>query len=268
MSANSCSKILFGMGMAVACIGAAHAQSPALDRISIWVGGSDLSTKATLGATSNSAGSLGELDLGKGDQTVGRARLDLLLFESQGFSFDYYSLSRTKNRSYGGVFEYDGVPFDLEANLRSDFDIDLGSAAWHWWFGSGNDVFGFGLGAAWYRAGLRLDGSLMAEGEPITASTRWSEDAVAPVVTFAYKHAFSDSLRFYADANGLKKNGGKLSGHLYNLHAGVEWFPWTHVGLGVEYGKSKLSLHRDGSSTSSSLDIDFHGPALFARLRF
>lgn len=265
----SVSRILCGLGLAMAGFGVAHAApSPALDRISVWVGGSNFDTDATLEGTTTSAGSLGKLDLGKGNQSVARARLDLLLFDSQGFSFDYYALSRTKKRRYDGLFDYEDVSFDLSADFRSDFDIDLGSASYHWWFGSGSNVFGFGLGAAYYRAKLGLAGSVSSGGEQVRAEATWSEDAAAPVVTFAYKHAFSDSLRFYADANGLKKNGGKLAGHLYNVRAGVEWFPWTNVGLGVEYGKSKLSLQRDRSNSSSALDIDFHGPSLFARLRF
>lgn len=263
------SRISCGFALAIACCGVAHAApSPALDRISVWLGGSNFDTSATLESTTTSAGSIGKLDLGKGNQSVARARLDLLVFDSQGFSFDYYGLSRTKRRSFDGTFEYDDVPFDLTADLRSDFDIDLGSASYHWWFGSGSDVFGFGLGAAYYRAKLGLQGVVSGAGEQVSAEAKWSDDAVAPVVTIAYKHAFSDALRFYADANGLKKNGGKLSGHLYNVRAGLEWFPWTNVGIGAEYGKSKVSLQRDRSASSSALDIDFHGPSLFARLRF
>lgn len=267
MNPNFARKALFALG-AVVCCGSAHAQSPALDRISVWVGGSDLDTKATLESSVRSVGSLGKLDLGEGNQSIARARLDLLLFDTQGFSFDYYSLSRTKTRAYDGSFEFEGVPFDLEASFRSKFDIDLGSAAYHWWFGSGADVFGFGLGAAYYRAKLGLQGSVLLEGEPMSAEAKWSDSAVAPVVTLAYKHAFSDAFRVYLDADGLKKNGGKLSGHLYNVRAGLEWFPWRNVGIGAEYGKSKLSLRRDRSSSDTTLDIDFHGPSLFARFRF
>lgn len=254
----------------VACTEAVRAEpSPALDRVSVWLGGSNLDTRATLQSNSRSGRlSTGKLDLGKGNQAIVHARLDLLLFDAQGFSFDYYGLSRVKRRSYEGRFDYEGIPFDLAASLRSRFDIDLGSAAWHWWFGSDRDVVGVGLGGAWYRARLGLHGRLAIAGETIDGAAKWSESATAPVVTIAYRHAFSQAFRVYADANGLKKNGGPLSGHLYNLRAGAEWFPRPNVGIGAEYGHSRVSLRHERTSFDSRLDIDFQGPSLFARLRY
>ena len=252
----------------VAC-GIVQAQpSPALDRISFWIGGSNLDTDATLEASSFDPPEHGKLDLGRGNQSITRARLDLLLFDAQGFTFDFYSLKRSKNRSYDGDFRFQGIPFDLSANLRTNFDVDLGSAAWRWWFGSGNDVFGIGLGGAYYRVKLDLHGTVNIDEQAVSAHEHWSDDAVAPVVSLAYKHAFSDSVRLYMDASGLKKNGGSLRGHIYDVRAGVEWFPWTNFGLSAEYGKSKLSLRRERDQYAAAFNSDFHGPSVFARLRF
>lgn len=256
-------------GLALFLCGTAYAeQSPALDRISVWIGGSNLETKADLDVTHAAVGSLDKLDLARGNQSVAHARLDLLVFDSQGFSFDYYTLGRSKQRSHSGSFEYDGDIYDLDAGLHSDFDVSLGSAAYHWWFGSDRDVFGVGVGAAFYRAKVQLDGSATVNGQPVAAAAHWSGTAIAPTLTLAYKHAFSDSLRLYVDAGGVKKNGGSLSGHLYDIRAGVEWFPLSNVGLALEYGKTEVSLYRERISSSAALDIDFHGPSLFARFRF
>ncbi len=48
----------------------------------------------------------------------------------------------------------------------------------------------------------------------------------------------------------------------------MEWIPLSNVGLALEYGKTEVSLYRERISSSAALDIDFHGPSLFARLRF
>lgn len=270
MTAGWVKKSVSAVAAAMTMCGVAQAEpAQALDRISVWIGGSVLDTRADLDATHTSVGSLSKIDLGKGSQTVGHARLDLLVFDSQGFSFDYYSLGRSKNHSRSGMFEYDGDIYDLQAGLHSDFDVSLGSAAYHWWFGSNADVFGVGVGAAFYRAELQLDGTAIINGmPPVSEHTSWSGTAVAPTLTLAYKHAFSDSLRLYVDAGGVKKNGGSLSGHLYDIRAGVEWFPFNNFGFAVEYGKTAVSLYRERISSSAALDIDFHGPSLFARMRF
>lgn len=243
--------------------------SPALDRISVWLGGSYLNTDVQLEAGDRSGDlSTGKLDLGSGHESAARARLDLLLFDTQGFTFDYYTLSHTETRTLNEQFDFQGVPFDVDARVRGKFDFDIGSASYHWWFGGNDDVFGLGLGAAYYRAKLGLKGDAVVDGQPTSASVSWDEDAVAPMVTLAYKHAFSDSLRFYIDASGVKKSGGSLSGHIYDGRIGVEWFPWHNLGIGAEYSKTEISLDHKRSSYKANLDIDLDGPSLFARMRF
>lgn len=243
--------------------------SPALDRISVWLGGSYLNTDVQLEASDRSGDfSTGKLDLGGGDEKVARARLDLLLFDTQGFTFDYYSLSHSETRTLHEGFDFQGVPFDVNARLRGKFNFDIGSASYHWWFGDANDVFGIGLGAAYYRAKLGLKGDVSADGQTTSARVSWDEDAVAPMLTLAYKHAFSDSFRFYIDASGVKKSSGTLSGHIYDGRVGVEWFPWRNLGIGAEYGKTEISLDHERSAYKANLDIDLDGPSLFARMRF
>ncbi|MBO9664989.1 hypothetical protein [Dokdonella sp.] len=262
-------KSLCALGLLATSSVALADPSPALDRVSVWLGGSYLNTDVQLEASNRSGDlSTGKLDLGGGHETAARARLDLLLFDTQGFTFDYYTLSHSETRTLNEQFDFQGVPFDVNARLRGKFDFDIGSASYHWWFGSGNDVFGLGLGAAYYRAKLGLKGDVFADGQSASARASWDEDAVAPMVTLAYKHAFSDSFRFYVDASGVKKSGGKLSGHIYDGRVGVEWFPWHNVGLGAEYSKTEISLDHKRSAYKANLDIDLDGPSLFARMRF
>jgi len=40
-----------------------------------------------------------------------------------------------------------------------------------------------------------------------------------------WRHAFNDQWRMYANAAGVKKNGGRLHGHIYNVDLGVAWYP-------------------------------------------
>ena len=243
--------------------------SPALDRVSLWLGGYYLNTDVALKAsTPGGELSTGKLDLAEGHETVGRARLDFLFLDNQGFTFDYYTLSHSTTQRLNQPFYYQGIPFELDSTLRGKLDFSAGSASYHWWFGSGSDVFGVGLGGTYYKAKLGIDGSATLNGQSAAASARWDDDAVAPLVTLAYKHAFSDDLRVYLDASGVKKNGGNLSGHIYDARAGVEWFPWHNVGVGAEYGYTRIRLDHNGNSYDADLNIKLDGPSLFARFRF
>lgn len=260
-----------GMAMAFAlCSSIASADpSPALDRVSLWLGGNYVDTQVSLNAATRDATvSTGNVDLADGHETIGRARADLLFFDTQGLTLDYYKVDRSTTQSLDADFNYDGVDYPLHSTLAAKFDFSAASASYHWWVGSGPDVFGLGLGATWYKAQLGLSATLDGVGQSESGAASWNASAVAPTLTLAYKHAFSDQFRLYLDASGVKKNGGKLAGHIYDARLGLEWFPWTNVGVGAEYGITRVHLARERGVYDANLDIDLAGPALYARFRF
>jgi hypothetical protein len=248
-------------------------QSPALDRVGIWLGGYYSSNDTSLSAQGSGpyAGLYGKLnfedDLGFDKHSVDpRARLDFLLGDSQGFSFDYYQIDRDLSASYAAPIPALGT--EVGASLKSTVDYDFGSASYRWWFGHGDDVFGLGLGAAYYNVDFRVDGSAEAAGQGATISESYDENAWAPMLTLGWRHAFDEHWRMYIDASGVKKNGGDLSGNIWNASLGVEWFPWQNVGFALEYAASRLHLDKDYDQGTAKLDLNSDGPAFYLRARF
>ncbi len=249
-------------------------QSPALDRVSIWLGGYDAHTDTTIGASDKSGQYGGDFnledDLGFKDRKgVPRARLDFLIGDSQGFSLDYYSVNRERTKSLARSISYDGNDYSAAATVRGKLNFDFGSASYRWWFGQGNDVFGLGLGGAYYRVNAAISGQASVNGEPAgDASSTSSDGAWAPMLQLGWRHAFNDQWRMYVDASGVKKNGGRLNGHIVNAALGVEWFPWQNVGFGAEYGYTRIKLHQRKQNYNANLDMKLDGPSLFVRFRF
>ncbi|HEX7813532.1 hypothetical protein [Dyella sp.] len=247
--------------------------SPALDRVSIWVGGYYAKTDTNIGANDKSDTLRGHVNLedalGFNDhKTVPRARLDLLLGEHQGLSFDYYTIDRDRSKTLNENVNFGGNDFLASARVKGKLDFDFGSAAYRWWFGTGSDVFGVGLGAAYYGVHARISGEATAEGQTAQATGSYSDNAWAPMLQLGWRHAFSDHLRMYIDASGVKKNGSDLGGHIYNGALGVEWFPWQNVGFGAEYNYTRIKLHQDHHNFDDSLDMKLNGPSAYVRFRF
>jgi hypothetical protein len=249
-------------------------QSPALDRVSVWLGGYYAKTDTNIGASDPSGQFKGnvnlERDLGFQDhKTVPRARLDFLIGDSQGFSFDYYSVNKSRSKTLSDAISYGGNDYSASATVRGKLDFDFGSAAYHWWFGHENDVFGIGLGGAYYRVRAGISGEASVNGVQVgEASSSSNESAWAPMLQLGWRHAFNDQWRMYFDASGVKKNGGRLSGHIYNAALGVEYFPWKNVGFGAEYGYTKIRLDQHKRDYNADLDMKLDGPSLFVRFRF
>lgn len=257
-------------------------QSAALDNFSIWLGGYYANNDTTLRAHTNVADSSASLnfedDLGfRQHKVVPRARFDFLIGAHQGFTVDYYRVDRSHSEAVadGGTVLGQDVSGSAKATGRLNFDF--GSVAYKWWFGTGDDVFGLGIGAAHYKVYGKLSGSARINGEGFYDETHGDTQAWAPNLQVGWRHAFNENLRMYINASGVKRNGGDddstVHGHIFDAAVGMEWFPGKNVGVGVEYAYTNIDLkqghHYDGGETLDyNLKMKLNGPAAYLRLRF
>lgn len=266
------SKPAMALRLAMLCVlgttaGAALADpSPALDRFSVSAGAFYADPRIGLNANTN-YGRINSPDEEPGHATVPRVKAELLLGDSQGLSFDYYRYDKSYDPSLSGSSVINGIPVSGNASLDGKLRLDLAQLAYKWWIGSGNDVFGIGAGAAYYHARLSGTATATALGVTTSGTDSVSESAYAPLIELGYRHAFTPNLRLVADASGVKKNGGRINGHIYSGTVGVEWFVAKNVGLVADYGISKISLNRD-SDNSAQFDVRLKGPSAYLKVRF
>jgi hypothetical protein len=259
---------------------AAHAQdsnkksqSPALDNISLSVGGYLTNNDTTIGAKTGYLNSSGDVNLErdldfKKHKAVPRVRLDFLIGAHQGFAFDYYEVDRSHSKSLSENINFLGNPIDADARVKGNLKFTFGSAAYKWWFGTGNDVFGLGLGAAYYKVHASIAGTASVNGQDFAEGATTSTSAWAPNLQIGWRHSFNDQFRMYFNASGVKKNGGTLNGHIFDAALGLEWFPWQNVGFGAEYAYTKIKLNQEKSRYDLDLDMKLNGPAAYVRFRF
>jgi hypothetical protein len=253
---------------------AAIAEIPeALDRASISFGGFypvvDTRVEARGPGLSGSDVSF-EHDLGiDNHRTLTTGRLELLILDSQGFSISGYQYSKGAGTSLARDIEFDGNVYHASAFVDARLRLQIFNAAWHWWFApSAHDVFGIGLGASFYDIRGTIDGGITVNGDSATAHGEAQGNAIAPLLTLAWRHAFSPSLRGYADLSGVRKPSGGLTGHLLNGTLGMEYYPWRNLGFALEYSANNLDLKAEKASWEGRARIHFYGPAAFVRLRF
>jgi hypothetical protein len=244
--------------------------SPALDRVSIWLGGyqADIKGYASL-RSEDGTFDTGEQRVLEGNETLQRARLDWLLMDSQGFSLDYFRIHSTKQGSVSQPFTFNGVNYGLSARLASETTADVGNVSYRWWFGdsSNRSVFGLGVGGAYYHLKLGLEGDVSGAGLTFSGLQTYSTSAWAPLLTLGYRFQLNDAVRLYADFSGSRKNGDN-SVSIVNAAAGVEWFPWKNVGVGVEYGTNRVRYKKIEDGAEGRIHLNMDGPAAYLRLRF
>ena len=240
--------------------------APALDRLSVSVG--VLSADPKLNLSLNSTyGDLGSGDMGLGKETMPRIKANLMIFDSQGVSFDYYQY----RHSYTGVFSnttnVNGTDITAAGNAFLDVKLDVAKLAYKFWMGSGDTVFGAGAGAGYYKLGLNASATASINSTSSSAQGDYNDSALAPLLEFSARHAFGPDLRVFVDASGVKKSNGRLSGSIYNTAVGIEWFPTKNVGAVLDYSTSQINLSR-ADTVDINLKLKVQGPSAFIKVRY
>lgn len=246
---------------------AAHAEPPlALDRFSLSVGG--YYADPTFNIKANTPyGSAQSGDIERNRTTLPRVRAELLLGDSHGLSFDYFRYRNDYSYSASRSFNVGGTPAILSGTANANIEVDFASLAYKWWLGSGNDIFGIGLGAGYYRAHYDVQASGIFNGTSGSLNESDTEKTFAPLLELGWKHAFSKDLRIYAEASGVKKNWGTVTGHIYGAALGVEWYPLKNIGVGADYGITRIHIDRNGNS-QAAFDVKLTGPSAYLKVRF
>lgn len=262
------STLMLGLGTSLMMMGApAWAElSPALDRFSISVGAlrADPNMNVNLATT---YGNLGTGDVVLGKETMTRVKANLMIFDSQGLSIDFYKYKHNYSGAIENATSVNNTPLVATVNGNIDLQIDFGKIAYKWWMGSGNTVLGLGAGAAYYKLGLQANAAASLNNSTVATHGEYNDSAVAPLLEFGLRHCVSPALRLFADASGMKKSGGRLNGDIYNAAVGVEWFPAKNVGVVLDYGMTQINLNR-----LDTVDVNFKfkikGPSTYIKVRY
>lgn len=239
--------------------------SPALDRLNLSVGAYYVDPSFRVNANTR-YGSFQSGEIDRDRTTLPRIRAEMLFWDNQGLAFDYFTYRKT----YGGTVNRPfpaGSGGTLIGSGNADIQVDFASLAYKWWLGHGNDIFGIGLGAGYYRVHLNVNATLNVNGQSGTLANSQTEKTFAPLLVLGWKHALSKNFRLYAEGSGVKKNWGRVTGEVYGAAFGAEWYPLPNLGVGADYGLTRIRLDRNGTNTAN-LDIRLKGPSAYIKLRF
>lgn len=241
--------------------------SPALDRVSVTVGvfHADPKLDASL-ITQYGDLHTGNVTLGK--EMLPRIKADLILFDSQGLSLDYYQYKHSYTGGVANNITVLGYGLSTTGNANLELKMDIAKLAYKWWIGSGDTVLGLGAGAAYYKIDMNANATAsIVGGGTASTSGAFSDDAVAPLIDIALRHAVNPELRIFAKASGVKKTGGRMHGDIYNAGVGLEWFPTKNVGVVLDYSMTQIDITRD-ATYETNLTLKVQGPSTFVKVRY
>ena len=205
-----------------------------------------------------------------------KVKAEMLIGDRQSIALDYIRYSKTYNPTLSGDTVIDGETISGTAKFDGKLRLDLSKAAYKWWFGDQKRRIRRGH----WRGLLPRQGGRHGQRHGARHSQRAASVALGKRDRFHQRRRLRTGAGRLAGAirsprmcacmskhRGIKKNGGKINGHIYSGAVGVEWFLAKNIGLALDYGIQKIDLRRD-SDRDSALRIKLAGPSAYLKARF
>jgi len=123
---------------------------------------------------------------------------------------------------------------------------------------------GIGGGLHWLNIGTFIEGEIRVNGE--SRSTRQSVSAEAPLPNIGawYKYSISPRWALQARLDLLSANVGDYDGLMVNSAVGVNFKPFEHFGIGLNYNYFKLDVGIDRSDWRGDIETVYDGIYVYA----
>lgn len=211
-------------------------------------------------------------DLGlDGDDVIALAGVTWRPWERHEFGLSYYQDDRDATRRLERDIEFDGTVYHADATVRSDVDLDAYQAYYTWWLASHERwALGPRVGLVWYALDLGLTLEAETDGEPVGGAVRneISGDLPAPSIGGSLRWTPGEDWRLSAELGYFSANVDEFDADILFGHLGIEWFPWTRVGITLDYTRSEIDVDAEKQRFSGNLDFVDSGVRLGVVYRF
>jgi hypothetical protein len=186
--------------------------------------------------------------------------------ELRGFGYGYRGSGSGRLAS---SFDFGGVRYAADAEYAGGFGVDIRGLAATWYFHQDDDsAFGAGLGLVRYA----IDGSVSARARIDDREGRvangFDEAATLPLLRIAGSIVLAPQLRAGAELAYVRKPSGTLTGHAADAALKLDWFPWTHAGVGLRWNFNRVDLGLAGRRYAGRLRVENRGPQVLLTLRW
>lgn len=168
-----------------------------------------------------------------------------------GLDASFFNLNRSGSRVTEGQIEFNGVLYDVGAQVDSDFDVTLFKVNYRYSFiNNGKTEAGFSAGLSTYSFNLLLDGeATVEENRQIIERVRVEEAILAPVPTMGMfiNHAITPKWILRMQAEFLDLDTGDFAGRLVDSSITFEYYFSKHIGIG--FGTNTTDIRFENSGT-------------------
>ena len=202
------------------------------------------------------------------DEGAGRKDSDNIFAAEMAWRFrgnwsllaQYFDSSRSTSRVLQEDIQWGDVVFGAGSNASGGTSMEVTRL----FVGKNLDALpnhdlGLGLGIHWLHIGAFIQGTIIANGQPMTEGRSVSADGPLPNLGMWYRYSISPRLAFRTRLDLMSASVGEYSGLLLNASAGLNYRVTEHFGIGVSYNLFELDVEIDNSNWRGNVDTLYNG---------
>jgi hypothetical protein len=252
------------LALSAYCAQARAVEVDALDTWSMGVGSFDLSMDADVrvdGSAVNGREVSLSRDLGLDlDTGVGFFSVGWRPFKNHQFDLSYYGDDASATNVIDREIIIDDQTFNIGATVDTRVGYDAYDLTYTWWMHSvPKQAFGVNVGLVYYSLDLDVRAEVTGGEEVIERRASTSADLPAPKIGISYRRAFGQGWRFYSDVSAFSAKIGRVDADVLDANAGLEYFPWEHVGARLQYSVSRIRAEAEKNDFNGNADLNFSG---------
>jgi hypothetical protein len=211
------------------------------------------------------------------DEGTGRENSDSTFAAEMGWRFSdnwslraqYFDSSGSTSRVLQEDIQWGDVVFGAGSSASGGTSLEVTRL----FFGKHLDTLphhelGLGLGIHWLHIGAFIQGTIIANGEPMTARRSVSSDGPLPNLGIWYRYSISPRLAFRTRLDLMSASVGEYSGLLLNASAGLSYRVTERFGIGASYNLFRLDAAVDKSDWRGNVDTRYNGLYVFVSAFF
>lgn len=246
-----------------------------LDRFAIGIGGfaNRLGLEGHVDGSVDFDGSTRDFDRDFGfsrRRDIALAELSWRPLERHQFDLKHYRDERVRRASIDEPLRFSGETFAVQASLRAHVRFEATELSYTgWWLSRPDYTLGIQVGV------LRLDGEIGLSGRVESSDVgRFKGEAIAkdhlyaPLVGMSGRTRLGERIRAYAELRAIRLHWNQTDGRALSGDVGLEWFPYEHVGIAVQYSDTWVRAERSKNGFRGELEIGFRGPQVLLKLRY
>jgi hypothetical protein len=186
--------------------------------------------------------------------------------ELRGFGYGYRG---SGSGQFASSIDFGGVRYEAAAEYSGGFGVDIRGLAATWYFHHAErSAVGAGLGLVRYTIDGNVSASASIDDREGRVANGFDEAATLPLLRIAGSIVLAPTVRAGAELAYVRKPSGTLTGNATDAAVRLDWFPWTHAGIGLRWNFNRVDLDASGRRYAGRLRVENRGPQVLLTLRW